>query len=725
MRYALFALAALGGSVLATSFANLASPRTATTFDPAAQGTPKFRWKRGGNLYGVSMVDGSHGWTSEDGGRVRTYDGTGWSLIATPDAVRNDLKDVMFIDSSTGWVVGLGGVALKTTNGGSSWTSITVNDTYGAADLWSVYVASASEVWVGGDAPGSTPGSRVTVLKHTTNSGSSWSDASYSFTVPTGAKVYSIDFDPGTTHGIAGAEDELLMYTSDGATWAQSTLTTAPPAPPSGEEPFEFWVVKVKASSEAYAVGGQGVGVGAIYHSTSTALGRVWDKETSFTYTGGANCVSCPDPPGPSIAPASCEGGTSNATFYGLTLFPGNSTTVAAAVAYGSQIQVRVSGTWAEKSDHCEQVSNPAFNHVSAIPGSPSTTAWAVGQFGQIRKTTDAFDNWTHQLDSIFFRTYGLWFEDVDSGWIVGQNRQIAKTSNGSADKPGWSIQHPTTTYTGAFETKNNLYGISMKPAVGGATLGVAVGSENDNINNPGAGTLKPLIATTADGSTWSELLFTPSNNAGPNLRDVKYRGTNDEWWAAGDAGLVLKGTYSGSAWTWTQVSIPSPNSGLWVSSVAANGTSEMFFGGAGGVVYKLALPGQTWTQITNSLTTADITDVVANAGKVIAVTKGTSTSPGRILVYRPGTGDFTEIVPPSGTLVNGQDLFSVDVQSSGTGYRLFLGTSTGVVVQYDSATATWTKPKTDTSMDVTAMHFMSDVVGFAVARQGIVIGFH
>lgn len=64
------------------------------------------------------------GWSvGENGSIVRTSDGgTSWETLTSP--VESDFRSVKFVDTQTGWIVGSTGKILKTTNGGGAGISI-------------------------------------------------------------------------------------------------------------------------------------------------------------------------------------------------------------------------------------------------------------------------------------------------------------------------------------------------------------------------------------------------------------------------------------------------------------------------------------------------------------------------------------------------------------------------------------------------------------------------
>lgn len=119
----------------------------------------------------------------------------------------NDLHDVQFIDSQTGWVVGENGTILKTTNGGTSWSSQTSGL---SQDLYAVFFINASTGWACGDAG--------KILK-TTDGGSTWSPQSLGIT--TSGVLHDVFFTSLNVGFIAGTFG-VYKTTDGGSSWSLS-----------------------------------------------------------------------------------------------------------------------------------------------------------------------------------------------------------------------------------------------------------------------------------------------------------------------------------------------------------------------------------------------------------------------------------------------------------------------------------------------------------------------
>ena len=86
----------------------------------------------------------------------------GW--ITVNSGTGNTLTEVYFVDTNTGWISGSGGLIIKSTDGGSTWSNQTSNT---FQTLWALYFIDQNTGWVIGDGG---------IIKKTTNGGINWSD---------------------------------------------------------------------------------------------------------------------------------------------------------------------------------------------------------------------------------------------------------------------------------------------------------------------------------------------------------------------------------------------------------------------------------------------------------------------------------------------------------------------------------------------------------------------
>lgn len=127
--------------------------------------------------------------------------GASWTTIQQVSATQ-ELNAVWFTSSTTGYVIGGGGVIRKTTNGGTTWSTLVSGTTL---DLFTIQFISASTGWIAGDDG---------VIIKTTNSGASWvsqfQSIFYQFT--------DIEF-TDAQHGVATGTYGLMRTVNGGTSW--------------------------------------------------------------------------------------------------------------------------------------------------------------------------------------------------------------------------------------------------------------------------------------------------------------------------------------------------------------------------------------------------------------------------------------------------------------------------------------------------------------------------
>jgi photosystem II stability/assembly factor-like uncharacterized protein len=80
-----------------------------------------------------------------------------------------------------------------------------------------------------------------------------------------------------------------------------------------------------------------------------------------------------------------------------------------------------------------QQNSGTQFN-LNSIFFIDENTGWAVGNEGIIIKTTNGGDDWITQPSITTDDLYSVYFENINIGWIVGENIRILKSTNGGSN---------------------------------------------------------------------------------------------------------------------------------------------------------------------------------------------------------------------------------------------------------------------------------------------------
>ena len=151
--------------------------------------------------------------------RRSTDGGQTWQFMDVP---LNDsmFLDIFFLDSNTGWVVGLNGGIAKTTDGGVTWARQTAPTSWG---LVRIHFSDAQNGWAGG---------YYGVLFHTTNGGQTWIQQNPQlpdFTHVLGVAAISPQVAWISGYGGGAQSRPYVKQTTDGgATWVNLTPSVGP-----------------------------------------------------------------------------------------------------------------------------------------------------------------------------------------------------------------------------------------------------------------------------------------------------------------------------------------------------------------------------------------------------------------------------------------------------------------------------------------------------------------
>ena len=184
------------------------------------------RGQAGKDLNAVYFADSKRGWVAGDGGLVlRTTDG---GRTWTPQRVesKDSINDIYFRDKEDGYLL-TGDRIFSTEDGGATWrlSNRFQSVTFGGAEpeLYSVRFTSKKRGWIVGSL---SRGDRVidSLVLYTTDGGTSWQR----LRVPVLDELIHLDFDNDKRGWIVGAGGRILHTRDGGETWAlQSSKTTA------------------------------------------------------------------------------------------------------------------------------------------------------------------------------------------------------------------------------------------------------------------------------------------------------------------------------------------------------------------------------------------------------------------------------------------------------------------------------------------------------------------
>lgn len=148
------------------------------------------------------LVAGHRGWVA------KVQSGTVVEA-GTPPIGDRTIRDIQMVDEKYGWLVGDGGLILRTDNGGLSWTPLPQQHKLGLADGfdWQSVATQGNQVWIAG-----SPGS---VILHSTDAGRTWHRRVTGQTLP----LYAIRFRSNSDGVAVGALGTILTTRDGGQTW--------------------------------------------------------------------------------------------------------------------------------------------------------------------------------------------------------------------------------------------------------------------------------------------------------------------------------------------------------------------------------------------------------------------------------------------------------------------------------------------------------------------------
>jgi|GEM_PF-1794636 len=157
---------------------------------------------------------------TENGGKLWQVYQVDWLSVLPEEVLEKGvfapcLYDVFFADAAHGWIVGDGGIVLKTSDGGKQWELLSSGF---SNPLFSIFFKTESEGWACGN---------MGFLIHTRDGGKSWVELK----TPEKCNLFKIRM-YGDTFGLIVGERGTVLQTDDGGlTWSLHKLNLESPLP--------------------------------------------------------------------------------------------------------------------------------------------------------------------------------------------------------------------------------------------------------------------------------------------------------------------------------------------------------------------------------------------------------------------------------------------------------------------------------------------------------------
>jgi photosystem II stability/assembly factor-like uncharacterized protein len=483
----------------------------------------------GGNSFSAAMVDAerrgakaaffvnnSVGFLCGEGGMIlKTTDG-GLTFTAQTSNTTEVLWDIEFQDENTGYAVGAAGVMLKTTNGGTTWSQISVPVTN---IIYAVHIVSPTNIFMG-----TTSTSATQILNRSTDGGTTWQNVS-----PAGfaSSVYSIKFVDANIGYVACSSGKVLKTSDGGATFIES---------------IDFGSNANYSLHFVDAMTGYVPSGGEVYKTTDG--GTVWTLagsgfETLRGITVQSGNIIIVGSYG-SIIKSTDQGanwGTINSTVTTDLIreihFVNSDTGYAVS---GSTVTADTLGYILKTIDGGATWTQMPYNFGYQLfsLAMPTPTTWYAGSgHNKIYKTTDAGETWVVQTQPITGTThdfYEIGYADENTLYASGLAGKIIKTTNGGAV---W------TEVVNPFGTTSAIYDLHVFDAL--TVIGVGISAK--------------AYKTTDGGTTWNPL----TTGVPGNYFSVEFLNNNFGvivGYASGSAPQVTITTNGGT--TWVPSSLPS-----------------------------------------------------------------------------------------------------------------------------------------------------------------------
>ncbi len=584
-------------------------------------------------FYGIAFTSKDVGWIVGSKGTVKktTDGGQTWTDVSL---TTKTLRAVFFLDAKNGWIAGSDGTLFHTTDGGDHWTK--VGSFSDQDDFKAVCFVDEKHGWVAGSNASLTGKG---IFYRTTDGGVTWNPATDLGGVRT--EINAISF-ADEKSGILGTKAYLYYTTDGGDHWTQSKLDF-------GGNVYsrnDFKAVAMVSAKVGYATGwgSMAAGLQPTILMKTTDGGQTWTflNQTDPTYCYGYAMYFKDETNGFIVGGGAGYGSlvlktTDGKTFTPMPIFTGNSLSAITCVdgrlwVTGSYGEVAFSDDGAQTWTHRNGVPNIVNFYTVVAPAREAILA--AGWNGGLLRSTDGGKNWAYVCVSAQNRAthvQDLYFLNEKQGWACGSYGLVAKTTDGGEHWTGLHIGTSAreTNYTVTFfDEKNGVMcgknahskDIILKTDDGGTTWKTV---QEDVSHKPlygmdffdatygvAVGGDSTIFFTKDGGTTWKRAKHNYMSKV--DFYSVAFASANNAW-------VVGKAPKGGKAAvlhstdggaTWKTVDV---NTSLYLYKVRFQTPDHGWIVGKGGAVFETTDGGKQWNPVDVG-TSSDLKDVAQAA---------------------------------------------------------------------------------------------------------------
>jgi photosystem II stability/assembly factor-like uncharacterized protein len=357
----------------------------------------------------------------------------------------------------------------------------------------------------------------------------------------------------------------------------------------------------------------------------------------------------------------------------------------------------------------------PQGNNLNGVCFPDTNTGYSVGADGMILKTTNGGLNWALQNSGTTNSLVDVFFTDADTGYAIGGASTLLKTTNGGMNWTAQTVSMPyltslffTSADTGYLVGGSGSNGVILKTTNGGINWIVQPSGSNPFYNSvyfPNdstgyvVGNSGKILKTTNGGASW----IAQTSGVTTSLYSVYFTSPNNGF--VSEYGRILRTTNGGASWSYLTIFQSYELYSLYFTDAQTG-----YVVGRTGKILKTTNGGVSWALLTSgtSITLRSVWFTTANQGHAVGENGIMLKTMDAGVTWTPFLGGAYFA-----------DLNGVYFPNACTGYAVG---NQGALFKTSSGGAQWTTQNSLTTNNLRSVFFPTDVKGYAVGDTGKII---